>query len=356
MAHQLLIRDGRGCMMYVRTVPWHRLGTRLESPPTSEEAIRAAGLHWEVRKFPLFAKFGEDGQFFRKVKRVGLMPLDRIRSPECPVFGVVGEDYGIVQNSDAFRFFDPIVKEKKASYETAGALGEGERIWILAKVPGEARVHKNDPIDKYLLLVNSHTGLATVQIKLTPVRVVCNNTLTMALSYGESVKIPHVPDVNRRLTEAGLFISRILKTYDDLEEKFRAMAGRKFDTEKFKGYLDKVIPLPKVEPDAGTAKLKHQEKISIRRKICSDFFDQGHPNDPPEVRHTLWSAYNVITYYADYVMSLSDKMETARLDQDWDQYPKTELEKRLRRIWFGDSAALKVKAYNMALDMLKKAA
>ena len=194
MAHEIYIKkDGKAAMMYVGEDPWHGLGTKLVNPPTSLEAIRAAGLDWEVDKFPLFAQFGKDRQFMKKVDRYALMPVDRIESPDCPVLGVVGQDYGIVQNRDAFTFFDPIISEKLATYETAGALGEGERVWVLAKLPGDIVVHKDDKVIKYLLLVNSHTGMASVQIKLTPVRVVCNNTLTMALSFGESMRIPHLP-------------------------------------------------------------------------------------------------------------------------------------------------------------------
>ena len=355
MAHELYIRNGKASMMYVGKIPWHGLGTQLDHPPTSAEAIQAAGLNWEVDKFPLFVRFGKDGQFFRQANRMALMPLDRINSPECPVLGVVGQEYGIVQNRDAFDFFDPIISEKKAFYETAGALGEGERVWILAKIPGSIIVHKNDTVDKYLLLVNTHTGMASVQIKLTPVRVVCNNTLTMALSFGESIKIPHFPDVKKRLTEAGKVLKNIFNNYEILEKNFVAMANSSLTPTQFTEYLDFVMPVPKLEPGASQVRVKQKERIQNQRKVCCDFFESGHENDPPEIKHTLWSAYNTITYFSDYVLSLSDKMDVSSLGDQWDTYEKEDLERRLKRIWFGDSAALKMKAYDAAVRFLKAA-
>jgi len=358
MAHDLYIsNDGKAAMFYVEVPPWHGLGTKLANPPTSAEAIAAARLNWEVDKFPLFVRFGEGGRFFREVKRKALMPLDRISGPECPVFGVVGDDYGIVQNVDAFKFFDPIIGTGKASYETAGALGEGERIWILAKIPGSIVVGKDDTVDKYLLLANSHTGMASLQIKLTPVRVVCNNTLTMALTFGDSLKIPHFPDVKKRLAYAGELIANILKNYDAVEKSFAVMAKTSMSAGQFIDYLDQVMPVPEIPRHPSVPLLARKERIERQRRILQGFFDAGHPNDPPEIKHTLWSAYNTITFFSDHVMPLHEGMGPSQLAdyEKWDADTKKELEKRLKRIWFGDSAALKVKAYNAAVSFQKAA-
>lgn len=356
MAHELYSKNDKTAMFYVGHPPWHGLGTKLDNPPTSEQAIKAAGLDWTVDKFPLFVRFGKDGKFFREVQRKALMPLDRIDKPECPVFGVVGQDYGIVQNKDAFAFFDPVVKEKQASYETAGALGEGERVWILAKIPGEILIKKEDKIDKYLLLANSHTGLAAVQIKITPVRVVCNNTLMMALASDDTVKIPHFPDVNKRLAFAGKFINNILKSYQELEQKFVAMADEELTETSFTAYLDKVMPVPQLDANASKSRIAMHERVISRREACRAFFEAGHKNDPPEIKHTLWSAYNTITYFSDHVMTLPDGFKLSELyEKEWDDTTKDLLAKRLRRLWFGDSASLKVRAYTAAVELMKAA-
>src|SRR6266508_1928657 len=125
MAHELLIEDGEAAMMYVGAEPWHGLGTKLEHPATAEEAICAAKLDWEVRKIPLSAV--ADG-ITREIKGAyAIVPAHRWKEPTCPIFGTVTARYTPLQNRDAFRFFDPIVGEGAAIYQTAGALGNGER-------------------------------------------------------------------------------------------------------------------------------------------------------------------------------------------------------------------------------------
>lgn len=352
MAHQLYFKNGKAAMMYVDKVPWHGLGTRLECPPTSSEAISAANLDWEVAKYPVFVQYGKDSHLMKKVDRFALMPADRINNHDCPVFGVVGKDYGIVQNKDAFSFFDPIIKDNLAEYETAGALGEGERIWILAKIPEDIVIHEGDKINKYILLVNHHTGMATLQIKLTPVRVVCNNTLTMALSFGESIRIPHFPDVNKRLQFASETIKKVLDNYRTLEKQFKAMADMRFSDEDFGKYIDQVMPLPPENPFESKQRAQYRDRILDQRQICLDLFDTGHPNEPADVKHTLWGAYNSVTYFADYVLSLPDKIHVKNPSEIWDKYKSQDLSRRLQRIWFGDSAALKARAFNKAVSYL----
>lgn len=355
MAHELYIKqDGNAAMMYVGQLPWHGLGTSLEKPPTSQEAIRAAGLDWEVDKFPVFAQFGSDRQFMKKVDRCALMPLDRIESRDCPVFGIVGKDYGIVQNRDAFSFFDPIISDGLAFYETAGALGGGERVWILAKLPGDIVVYKGDEVMKYLLLVNSHTGMSSVQIKLTPIRVVCNNTLTMALSFGESMRIPHFPDVKKRLDFAGTTIKKVLGNYRKVEENFQLMAKKEFKRDDFNQYLDMVMPVPAIKPGDSLQKVRLAERVIDQRNACEYMFEIGHENDTPAIKHTLWGAYNSIVYFADYLLPLSDRIVIKDLNAIWEKYQKDDLERRVKRIWFGDSANLKVRAYDKAITYLSQ--
>jgi len=166
MAHELLINDGEASMMYVGEVPWHGLSTKLDRPATAEEAICAAKLDWEVEKKPLCFR---DGSRNPPVPdRYVVVPGRGWDGDTRPVFGIVSKSFQPLQNREAFSFFDPIVGKDAAVYHTAGALGEGERIWILAKLPDHIRVIGDDITDKYLLLSNSHDGHGAVQIKFTP--------------------------------------------------------------------------------------------------------------------------------------------------------------------------------------------
>jgi phage/plasmid-like protein (TIGR03299 family) len=149
-------------MMYVKQRPWHGLGAKLETPPTSAEAIKAAGLNWQVLRVPTFARFRLTEEYQTSTRRDALMPSDRIDRPDCPIFGVVGDDYQIMQNHQAFQFFDPFIRDGLATYETAGALGEGERVWVLAKMKQGMNLGGIEEVEKYLLPANAHTGKGPV--------------------------------------------------------------------------------------------------------------------------------------------------------------------------------------------------
>lgn len=173
-------------MFNVGETPWHKKGITLYEPPqTSEEAIKHAGLAWEVKKIPIFAPDGQEIDGYFGVQR----------SDNNSILGVVGKDYEPMQNTQAFGFFDPLLEDQYAAYETAGSIDEGKIVWVLAKVitDGKFDAVKGDEVHKYLLLSNSHDGSSAINIKFTPVRVVCKNTLNFALSKGDSTKIRHLP-------------------------------------------------------------------------------------------------------------------------------------------------------------------
>jgi phage/plasmid-like protein (TIGR03299 family) len=149
MAHNLATTNGKTAMCYFGEAPWHKLGTKLENPATAADAIFAAGLDYNVELVPLFTRDG-----IQVPRRQGV-----IRSDTNQVLGTVGPSYSPVQNIGAFRFLDSVVADGGLRYHTAGALGQGQRIWMLAKLPGHIRVKGTDDItDKFLLLHNSHDG------------------------------------------------------------------------------------------------------------------------------------------------------------------------------------------------------
>jgi len=187
---------------FVVQPPWHGLGTVLEDPPeTASQAIRAAGLDWEVQKEPMEAVVAVNGSYRavavpdnyamvrRKVEN-GVTRLDTL--------GVVGQQYKPIQNIDAFRFFDRVIETGLVTYDTAGSLKGGRIVWALARLKNTMRIIGDDLVDKYLLLTNSHNGSSPVTIAFTPVRVVCQNTLAMALKSGTADKRLSIPPQHQR--------------------------------------------------------------------------------------------------------------------------------------------------------------
>jgi phage/plasmid-like protein (TIGR03299 family) len=322
MSHEILIENGKASMMYFGEVPWHGLGTRLDGPATSAEAITSASLNWKVEKQQLYLK---DNSIVKDT-----FSTTRLDSAGKPVvLGVVGKNYTVLQNSEAFEFFDSIVGEKKAIYHTAGALLNGKVIWILAKLPEQMRVIGNDIVDKYLLLSNSHDASSGVQVKFTPVRVVCNNTLTMALNNGFSYTVWHQKDIKERLKDIPKLLGLIDNKYSEIEKSFQRMTSVELSNKTIDDYLYGVFPDPKNLEDEYAL-----ETANKNRDWSKYFFEQGVGNTEKSVAGTLWSAYNGVTEYVDHKVTKQNR------------------DKRLNTIWFGDGYQIKARAYNVALDRM----
>jgi len=321
MSHNLLIQNGQASMFYIDEVPWHGLGTRLNKPATAQEAIQAAKLDWPVVKLPLFAgsKRIPVPDKFAVVRKTS-----EIVTRQDPVLGVVGKEYTPLQNREAFSFFDPIVGENAAIYHTAGALGQGERVWILAKLPGEIRVAGDDITEKYLLLSNSHDGKSSVQVKFTPVRVVCQNTLTIALNEGHAFKVTHHADVHQKLKQAHEMMGIINTKFDDMEQTFQGMNRVKMNSNRLTDYLASVYP--------DSQELDKMELVKRDRSWSEFFFDQGRGNRMPGVSGTLWAAFNGVTEWQDHRKSRQNESQ------------------RLVSSWFGGSYQTKARAYSVAQD------
>ncbi len=324
MSHNLMIENGRASMFYVEETPWHGLGTRLDGPATAKEAIQAANLDWKVSKTPVFTTVS--GNRLVVPDTFAVVRHDPLHSP---VLGVVSKDYTPMQNDEAFGFFDPIVGEHAAVYHTAGALGQGERIWLLAKLPGQIRVVGDDVADKYLLLANSHDGKGSIQVKSTSVRVVCQNTLTLALGGTDSFRLIHTPDVKHRLKAAGQLLAQVRTRYDTMEQALQAMARISIDQARLQEYLTEVFPDADPTDEAAVSRVKRS------RQWSGYFFDQGRGNRLPGVTGTLWAAFNGVTELLDH----------RRTRQSPHQ--------RLTSLWFGDNYRTKARAFALAEEKLE---
>lgn len=162
-------------MFYVRQAPWHGLGVRVEAAPSSEEALRLSGLDWQVVQQPIMT--------------TGDIPIPgykaNLRDTDHQVLGVVTDRYRVVQNAEAFAFTDALLGEG-VKYETAGSLQNGRKIWLLAKLP-DKYIIEGDQVEPYLVFSNSHDGSGSIKVAMTPVRVVCQNTLNLALASAKRV-------------------------------------------------------------------------------------------------------------------------------------------------------------------------
>lgn len=335
MAHNLAFEGDKAAMMYVGEVPWHGLGTRFESPPkTAEAAMQAAGLDWKVGLKPVYCM--GDGFYYEIPDKKAIVRLDKWGERDLVPFGLVGNDYRVLQNHEAFKFFDPFIKSERISYNTAGALGNGERVWVLAKVKGDVRIRNVDAVDRYLLLSTGHDGKTAVQVRFTPVRVVCQNTLTLAHSFGKDfAKVYHVPGMRNQLDHVQKSLQDLFKAFEDVERNFEKMAQITLPEEKVNTFLAKVFPDPKRRKDQKDHSYEEAlAKVIETRKRAARLFEKGIGNKQAEIAGTLWAAYNG-------VIELIDHHEAH--PNAWH---------RLDSLWFGDGARVKEAAYREACAML----
>jgi phage/plasmid-like protein (TIGR03299 family) len=312
-------------MAFSGQVPWHRLGTRLDNPATAREAITAAGLAWEVQKQPLYT--GPERNV-RVIDRYVVCRTDRLEQSDGGQLGVVGSDYEPLQNHEAFSFLDPVVGENAANYHTMGSLRGGRQIWLLAKLPGEIRVTSQDVTEKYILLSNSHDGTSAVRIGLTPIRVVCQNTLNLALRGMGGVTIRHHAEVASRVKEAHRLIGIVNKAYDTVGLTMQGMVKIPMTGEKPYEYFRAVLPLPEEKED-----IVH-DRVKEKQKRLAELFETGIGNSLPEVRGSLWAAYNAVTQWVDR------ESYTARNKEP------------LKSIWFGEGAGIKQRAFDNAKELI----
>jgi phage/plasmid-like protein (TIGR03299 family) len=293
--------------------PWHHLEIELNHPKTARDAIKMAGLDYTVLKKP------------RKINpEMKEYTYATVRTDTEEVLGFVNENYEPIQNIDAFKCFDTLIAEDKAIYETAGILGRGKRVWILMKLPGYITVHGNDIVNKYLLLTNSHDGGPQVQVKVTPIRVVCNNTLTSALQGAGDIQINHTKNIVRDLEQAATTLGWSNYLYEQLDVTFNGMAYWEITKEQLWKYIQALVP-----DNEETQNTARTEKI---RNNVLQLHDTG--RGAQLSRGTVWGAFNSVAEYTDHMM----------LDED----PDT----RLNSIWFGRGEQLKLKAFHLANKMM----
>ncbi len=318
-------------MMYVGEKPWHGLGTKLDAVATSAQAIEAAKLDWKVGKHPLVTTV--QGEFLTVPDKFAI-----VREDNKTVLGVVGHVYTPLQNKSAFSFFDAIVGEKAAMYHTAGALGDGERVWILAKLPGYIRTTGEDVTEKFLLLSNSHDGTGAVTVMFTPIRVVCQNTLNVALSGNDNrAKLRHTMTLGNRIEDVRKTLGILNNRFTMFEELSKAMASMPLTYHGFKAFVKDAGLLPNVK-ELRPGILEMSTRAENIMEELSRLFERGKGNDLPGVKGTLWAGFNAVTEYVDHFRSTKGD----------------EGENRAKSLLFGSGANMKQAAWDSAVALLKK--
>ena len=323
MPHELATTNGGTAMMYAGETPWHSLGTKLEAPATAAEAITAAGLDYLVQLEPLTTA---DGIPVPQRKAV-------VRTDTNEVLGVVGNSYQPVQNHQCFGFLDAVVADEQLRYHTAGALGKGERVWMLAQLPGQIRVKNSDDVtEQFLLLSNSHDGSSALRVYFTPIRVVCANTLGMAerRSRGQGISIIHKGDLAAKIGEAQDSLGFAKRFYDDLEARINHLANHHPNQRQLSIYFESLYP-DRENQNNGRAK-------NVRGEL-QRLYEDGVGQDIPEIRHSTWAAFNAVTEYVDHHRSTRGSS------------PEERASRRLESAWFGSGVRLKAEAWKFAFEM-----
>ncbi|MCC6178371.1 MAG: DUF945 domain-containing protein [Chloroflexi bacterium] len=321
-------------------LPLLQAGTRTEGAATAADAITKARLNWKVAKVPLTMTRGYQTLPIRN--RFAVVREDHWEKPPltgaaeeregpCPILGIVGREYQPLQNSDAFAFFDEIVKSGRATYEWAGAFGHGWRIWVLVKMTKELRVVGDDVVYPYLLLTNSHDGSSSVQVRFTPVRVFCENCLTTGQRGGPAFSITHRRALVSNLAVAQRTLGEIEQRFDQMGDDFTSMAHVALNGSMLDEFLGRVFPIPREGAEAKTTR-----RMLQCRDRAAHLFEHGAGNRHPDVKGTLWAAYNGVTELADHHLAGGGAS------------------RRLESIWFGESHTIKSRSLSAARDLMRE--
>jgi phage/plasmid-like protein (TIGR03299 family) len=332
MAHNLNYNEGKGTYSFVSSngeVAWHGLGQVVENTMTAAECIEKANLDYEVVKTPNFTEY--EGEKILKEDE-----FSTVRTDTKQALGTVRKRYEIVQNKDAFAFFDAIIDNGEAIFETAGALGKGERIFVTAKLPEDMLV-AGEPCNKYIVLTNSHDGTSSIVAGFTTIRVVCNNTLQAAMrDLTNKVAIEHRTGAKERLADAYKIMQIGSKYMNDVEEIFNQMAKTKMEDENLKKYIENVMKAEYVKPATETEEEKEEQSTRFKNRVDAIYqFALSHPTQTTDAaRGTVWGAYNAISGYYNYIQKYESQ------------------EQKFKSQMFGNANNKILKGYQKAVELI----
>ena len=318
MAHQV------ETMAYAGEVPWHGLGVPVSNDLTPVQMMQKAGLDWEVKEVESYINF--DG------KKIPTGQKSLVRNTDAKILTNVGENWNPVQNETAFEFFNEFVLSGNMEMHTAGSLKDGQMVWALAKVSESFDLFGGDTVESYLLFSNPHQYGKSIDVRFTPIRVVCNNTLTLSLDQNaqRSVKVGHrVPFDASEVKQALGIAAEKLNTYKEMAE---FLGSKKFSVDRLVEYYNTVWPRTTDKRVQGKA--LDVDTLSRNAKAAYDALEQQ-----PGAKYaegSWWQAFNSVTYVTDHMQGRNS-------------------DNRLYSSWFGGNQVRKRDALKTAVEFAEAA-
>ena len=328
MSHALYLNT----MAFTGERPWHKLGVQFDQAFSSTEAIAAARLNYPVIKEQLHRLRSDLGPGRTEPTEAWAT----INGHTQNVLGVVGDGYEVLQNQEAFDFFDILLKESGGKLQTAGAIGKGEKVWMLAKLPEIFYPIAGDGVEQFILGTTSHDGTMKTEVRFTDIRVVCQNTFNLAMNGSKGViSIRHTSQMRQKLEMAAMVLLRYRDHFDIASEQFSKLASVRVDDAWLDEYLRRLLGDPGNVPD-GRARTILQNRI----QLVEGRLAYGKGVDLPGVAGTAWWALNAMVEFADYDM----KAKGQAADET----------RRTQSILFGTAADFKQEAFDTAMAMVAR--
>lgn len=339
MAHGLTIRlDGRVEAAYAGETPWHGLGKKMSANMTPDEALREAGLNWEVTKRPLWYK---NGTIVDQYAQTG-DSFAIIREDSGAYFGTVGPQYRPIQNREQAEFLAALAGEGGIEVEMAGSLWGGSRQFWTCRVRGERIVEaekRADRIKQYMVLANGHDGSLSFRAFWSPIRVVCNNTLNVSLrrAGADGVMLRHTSKVGERIKQAKQILGLCGTYYEQLAEVFQKMAETRVDKATYDNVLKQVFdPIEADYEDHAKFAAAKVEADITKGKVVGNLARESKLFGLTKI--TAWDAYNSLTFYSSHQYG-TDRKTADAADRHFDSVLHGSA-RRLQQEAFGHFATL----------------
>ena len=306
MSHEITERaDGTAVAAFALTPAWHGLGTVLDHAMSSQEALTAAQLDWEVVQRPMAIGTPRtietpDGPTETLLWEEYPTVKVNVRDDNNLFLGLVSERYTVVQNTEAFQFVDALVEEGQMQYESAFSLAGGRRVVLLARLPDVDYITDDDALKRYILMSLTHDGTGAIKFGPCNVRVVCANTYAIALKEGtvRDLTIRHTGRIDGKLEEARGILSMANTRFDEHSSTARDLAAKKMTTDEWATYLDVMCPrIPKEDPDYTELRAK---RISETRSAITDCYHNDRQR-LPGIAGSAWAAFNAVTEHIDHL-------------------------------------------------------